>query len=207
MNGFIQKYILPREVDFNAAFQRQTEATRLTVADLCSYCMHRDTAALVRIENDEHGCGEEKSRNMRELLKVFITPYDRESIYRVINQLEWVGLSVKHLALDLKIYSLDCPQDSLGILNQLHTMAEELSAGFSCLDKKNITQVTGIVNSIYADYDKAVELCSQANARHLQEDELKHYLAYREILLQLKEVAKRIRVTSSTLEDLVIKSV
>jgi uncharacterized protein Yka (UPF0111/DUF47 family) len=207
MKGFIQKYILPREVDFNAAFQQQVEATGQTVADLCSYCLQQDEDALQRVLQDEHHCTEIKSRNMRELLNVFITPYDRESIYRVINQLEWVALSVKHLAKDLEIYKPGCTVDYSGVFEQLQSMAKDLADGFSRLGTKQLTEVVGVIDAIYVEYDKVVETCSTAIASHLQQDEMKQYLAHREILLQLKEVAKRIRVTGSTLEDLVIKSV
>jgi hypothetical protein len=39
----------------------------------------------------------------------------------------------------------------------------------------------------------------------LENDDIKVYLAHREILIQLKEVAKRIHVSANTLEDMAIK--
>ena len=40
--GLIQKYILPKEVDFNAALQQQVNASRDTVLDLCRFCLEND---------------------------------------------------------------------------------------------------------------------------------------------------------------------
>jgi len=205
--GLIQKYILPKEVDFNAALQQQVNASRNTVLGLCQYCLEDDIKALEMIKEDERECRTLKNQNMHELLDVFITPYDREAIYRIIDQIDWVALSVKHLITDLAIYKVKCPETYRPIFTALSQMADALVEGFIFLANKNLNEIVRVVNEIYVNYDETVEQCAIAAANHLENDEIKIYLAHREILIQLKEVAKRIHVSANTLEDMAIKIV
>jgi len=203
--GLIQKYILPKEVDFNAALQQQVNASRDTVLDLCRFCLENDRKALIAVKEDERKCRELKKQNMHELLDVFITPYNRESIYRMINQLDWITLSVKHLAVDLLIYKVQCPETHQPIFTALTQMVEALTDGFTFLTEKKQQNIAHVVDKIYLYYDEVAEQCSVASALHLENDDIKVYLAHREILIQLKEVAKRIHVSANTLEDMAIK--
>ena len=205
--GLIQKYILPKEVDFNAALQNQVDASKNTVLDLCQYCLENDRRALKKIADDERECRTIKNQNMHELLDVFITPYDREAIYRIIDQIDWVALSVKHLATQLLVYKIKCPENYRPIFTSLKEMADALSEGFVFLAAKNLHEIVRVVNEIYVNYDQTVEQCVVTAARHLEQDDIKVYLAHREILIQLKEVAKRIHVCANTLEDMAIKTV
>ncbi len=205
--GLIQKYILPKEVDFNAALQHQINASKNTVLDLCQYCLENNRGALIKITDDERECRTLKNQNMHELLDVFITPYDRESIYRIIDQIDWVALSVKHLAIELLVYKVKCPENYSPIFTSLMEMANALAEGFVFLADKKLHEIVRVVNEIYVNYDQTVEQCVIAAAGHLENDQIKVYLAYREILIQLKEVAKRIHVCANTLEDMAIKIV
>ena len=207
MKGFIQKYILPREVDFNAALREQVCAVRQTVLDLCEACLDDDRAALKRIVEDERRCHALKNRNMREPLDVFITPYDREAIYRIIDQLDWVALSVKHLGIDLLVYEVICSEEEKPVLTVLREMADSLREGFVFLGQRQTAEIVRVVNEIYVRYDQVVQQCALAAAHHLKEDAVRDYLARREIIAQLKEVARRIRVSANSLEDLAVKTV
>ncbi len=207
MKGLIQKYILPREIDFDRALQLQVNAARDTVLDLCRYCEEGDFRALRKIINDERQCHELKNSNMRELLNVFITPYDRESIYRTINQIDWIALSVKHLAIDMLVFKVRCPPGYRPVIDALSRMAAQLADGFTSLGNKHFREILDTVNRINADYDRAVEECARAAARHLEKDDIKVYLTHREILNQLKEVAKRIHIGANTLQDMAVKAV
>lgn len=203
--GLIQKYILPKEVDFNDALLQQVNASRDTVLDLCQYYFENNTQSLKNIIQDEQKCRTFKKKNLRELLDVFITPYDRESIYRIIDQLSWMALSVKHLATNLLIYKVSLPEDYRLIFTLLKQMANALAEGFVFLGQKKFNNLAHTVNNINAHYDETFEQCSLAAARHLEQDEIRVYLAHREILNQLKEVARRIHVSANSLEDMAIK--
>ncbi len=207
MKGLIQKYILPKEVDFNFALQKQVNASRDTILDLYEYCIEDDREALKRITEDSRECRTLKNQNMRELLDVFITPYDRESIYRIINQVDWVALSAKHLAVDLMTYQITCMKNYQPMFLSLRVMADALAEGFVFLEEIKMHEIVRVVNEIYVHYDQTVEQCVLAAAEHLRNDEVRIFLSHREVLLQMKEVAKRIHVSANTLEDMAMKIV
>ncbi len=205
--GLLQKYILPKEVDFNAALQKQADACRHTVVDLARYCLDNDFKALETLIDDEKLSRKLKHKNMHELLDVFITPYDKESIYRMITQLDWVSLSVKHLAIDILAYKVQCPDYYDTIFDILIDMADKLGEAFTFLPEKKLGKILLNIENIHDSYDETTRACAVAAHRHLEQDDIKVYLAHKEILNQLKEVAKRLHIAANTLEDMAIKIV
>ncbi len=205
--GIIQKYLLPKEIDFNNALKKQVNASKNSVLDLCKYCQHQDLEALKAIVDDEHASRSLKSRNMHELLDVFITPYDKESIYRIITQLDWIALSVKHLVIDLLAYKISCPDYYQPIFTVLSEMVESLDKAFTYLPEKQLGKILSNIETIHDKYDETTKECALAALRHLENDEIKVYLAHKEILNQLKEVARRIHISANTLEDMAMKIV
>ena len=205
--GIIQKYLLPKEIDFNRALKKQVDASKNSVLDLCKYCLHQDLQALKAIVDDEHSSRSLKSKNMQELLDVFITPYDKESIYRIITQLDWVALSVKHLVIDLLAYKITCPDYYQPIFTVLSEMAESLDKAFTYLPERQLAKILQNIETIHDKYDETTKECALAALRHLENDEVKIYLAHKEILNQLKEVARRIHISANTLEDMAMKIV
>lgn len=86
--NFIHKYILPKEVDFDTVLQAQARITRIIVSDLHNACIDDEIKNLESITEHADQARLLKTKNMNELLDVFITPYDKESIYRLITQLD-----------------------------------------------------------------------------------------------------------------------
>jgi uncharacterized protein Yka (UPF0111/DUF47 family) len=200
--GFIQKFVLPKEVDLAAALQAQTSATRNIVHDLYDAFILHEEEAFSAINNDTSETRTIKEKNMKELLDVFITPYDKESIFRIITQLDWVALSVRHFVVEVDAYhdkqSLDTYRDIFELLKEMANLLED---GFKQLSKKEIPSIT----LIHDKYDLLVEYRARHVARLLQQEDLKHIIIHKDILAQLKEIAKRMHVTSNTLEDMAIK--
>ncbi len=205
--GIIQKYLLPKEIDFNNALKKQVNASKHSVLDLCKYCEQKDMHALKAIVEDEHQSRSLKSKNMHELLDVFITPYDKESIYRIITQLDWIALSVKHLVIDLLAYKINCPEYYQPIFSTLREMILSLDKAFTYLPEKQLGKILRNIELIHDKYDETSKECALAALRHLENDEIKVYLAHKEILNQLKEVARRIHMSANTLEDMAMKIV
>jgi len=200
--GFIQKFVLPREVDLAAALQAQTLATRNVVHDLYDACILGEEEAFRAINNDTRETRIIKENNMKELLDVFIAPYDKESIFRIITQLDWIALSVKHFVVEVNAYQekqrLD---DYRNIFELLKEMANLLEDGFKQLSRKEVPAIA----LIHDKYDLVVEYRAQHVAQLLQQEDCKHIIIHKDILAQLKEIAKRMHVTANTLEDMAIK--
>ncbi|MGD8547061.1 MAG: hypothetical protein PVG50_05755 [Thiohalophilus sp.] len=200
--GFIHKFILPKDVDLAAALQAQTSATRHVVHDLyAAYILHEEVASNA-IKNDTSKTREIKEKNMKELLDVFIAPYDKESIFRIITQLDWIALSVRHFVVEVEAYhdkqALDVYRN---IFELLKDMASLLEDGVKQLSKKELPSIA----LIHDKYDLLVEYRAQHVAQLLQQEDFKHIIIHKDILAQLKEIAKRMHVTANTLEDMAIK--
>ena len=205
--GFISKFILPKEVDFNASLQAQVVAVRDTVQSLYDACVYNDDSALAAIDRKAQHARELKHDNMKELLDVFITPYDKESIYRIITQLDWVALSVKHFQLEIHVYGIHSLQSYQEVLAELVKMAGLLEEGITELSGKKLRQIAEDIDRVHDLYDHVVSLCAEAMATLLEQKDCKRIIRHKEMLAQLKEIAKRIQVTANTLEDMAIKAV
>lgn len=203
--GFISQFILPKDVDFDVALQDQAHITRTLVEDLQQACAANDPDRLRPIKEHAAEARRLKSKNMKELLDVFITNYDKESIFRIITQMDWIGLSVHHLHLEIEAYKVPALTDYQTIADALMEMAVLLELGITRLSAKNPKAIAPDIEQIHDQYDQVVSLCAQAVARLLEQEDCKKIIINRDILAQLKEIAKRIHITANTLEDMAIK--
>ena len=203
--GFIRTFILPKDVDFNNALRAQAHITRTIVEDLRNACVDKDASARAAISVHADEARALKTKNMKELLDVFIAPYDKESIYRMITQLDWITLSVRHFMLEIEAYRILSIQEYQPIFEVLVDMATLLEQGVTQLSKKSPKLLTHEINLIHHKYNHTVELCAQSMAKLLHQDDYKRIITHKEVLTQLREVAKRIQVTANSLEDMAIK--
>ncbi len=203
--GFIDRYLLPRQIDFNAALLSQAQICSSMVASLHQACSTNDPLQLDSLGVRAQQARTLKEQNMKLLLDVFITPYDKESIYRMITQLDWVTLSVKHFQLETTVYQLHSLQEYEPILAVLCDMANHLLTGIAGLKERKLEPIADHANTVHDRYDSLVEMCATATGTLLAQDDIKHMFRHREMLLQLKEIAKRIHVAANTLEDMAIK--
>lgn len=203
--NFIHKYILPKEVDFDSALQDQARITRIIVSNLHDACID---GSLKKLKGNTVYTDEArllKTKNMNELLDVFIAPYDKESIYRIITQLDWIALSVKHLHLEIKAYGITSIVEYQSIIELILEMSSLLEQCITKLSTKTAKTISNDTNLIHDQYDKVVTLCANAVAELLKSDDCKKIIMHRELIAQLKDIAKRIHITANTLEDMAIK--
>jgi len=203
--NFIRKFILPKEVDFDIALQAQARITRMIVSDLHSACIDDEIKNLDRITAHADEARTLKTKNMNELLDVFIAPYDKESIYRIITQLDWIALSVKHFKLEAEVYGVASIGKYQSIVELLLEMASLLEQCITRLSAKSPRVISLDTDIIHDQYDHVVLLCAKSVAELLKKDDYRQILIHRDVLAQLKEIAKRIHVTANTLEDMAIK--
>jgi uncharacterized protein Yka (UPF0111/DUF47 family) len=205
--GFIEKFIVPKEEDFVSALKEQTGITRKIVDDLYDACIKQNPAAFDSIRNDAGQMRTLRNTNMKRLFNVFLTPYDRESIYRLISQLDWVVLSVKHFVIEREVYGIESMQDYRPIFDVLKEMANLQEQSFDHLSEKRLTSLDDTIEQIHDRYDLVVENCARAMAKLFKNDDCKTILRHKDIVAQLKEIAKRMHVTANTIEDMALKLV
>lgn len=205
--GFISKFFLPREVDFVAGLQSQSRLALTIVDALYRGYINDDQSAHPVIREATSEAVKLKDSNMKELMDVFITPFDKESIYRLVTQLDWVILSVKHLVTELNAYHITSLRDYLHILEILVKMASLLDQSVNELSTRKVKTIAEDINQIHDLYDTVVAHCANAKVDLFNKDDYKQIFMHKDVLAQLKEVAKRIHVTANTLEDMAIKIV
>ncbi|MGD8384498.1 MAG: hypothetical protein PVF89_03730 [Lysobacterales bacterium] len=207
MTGFIRKFLLPREVDFNAALLAQARIGRAMVDVLHASCSREGMGGLDAIAEYAEQANALKNKNMQELLDVFITPYDKESIYRMITQLDWITLSVKHFVLETNVYDLHSIGKFKPVIAALADMAEALETGIAQLDAVQMSVVSRDVDRIRTQYDHVVSLCATETGIVLEQDDIKLVFKQKDQLRQLREIARRIHIAADTLADMAIKVV
>jgi len=205
--GFISQYILPKTVDFDTALQKQALLVTKLVSHINTAYELNDVTALSHITNDTEHARQLKSQNMQELLDILILPYDKESLYRMITQLDWIALSVKHFRLEIEVYDLHSLEDYLPIATQLLNMSNLLEEGIALLPQQNLRLISDNIDQILDLYDEVVSNCAQTSAQLLKLDDYIQIIRHKDMILQLKEIAKRIHIAANTLEDMAIKIV
>lgn len=199
------KYILPYQVDFIAMLQEQSEATYKMVQNLPACFTQHKHLGCDQILNDEHRTKQLKDRNMEKLLNVFITPIDRESIYRAVTQLDWITLSIKHFVQETHAYDVKDLSEYSALFELIVHAGDSLNSGFKALGKHKHAKVSRLAERTREYSDKI----SQAYIEEMVKlstckDEHKVFI-YREILMQLKEIGRRLNITANTLQDIVAK--
>lgn len=203
--NLLQKYILPEEIHFFKELLEQAEATRNTMDDLYRCFVEEKEKRCQAVLDDEHRACELKERNMNDLGRAFITPVDREAIFRAITHLDWIVISVKHLVMETRAYGLSNLQEYKQILLELRNCADLLCRGFAALEKKDLEQTAKKAEETRELAHKMTETYVLAMARVAEGDDIHLMFKHREVLSQIKSIAKRFHVAANTLQDITMK--
>ena len=205
--GFIEKFIVPKEEDFVSALKEQTGITRKIVDNLYEACINQTSEAFDSIRNEAEQMHKLRNTNMKRLLNVFLTPYDRESIYRLISQLDWVVLSVKHFVIEREVYGIESLEGYRHIFDILKEMANLQEQSVDQLADRKLNQLDDTIDQIHERYDLVVENCARAMAELFKNNDCINILRHRDIVAQLKEIGRRMHVTANNIEDMALKLV
>lgn len=207
MLSIFKRYILPKEIDFFDALKKQSDAIDSIINDLQRCFLEIDKDFCRRILNDESNSKEIKKENIKNLLGTFITPIDRESIYRVITELDWIAISVRHFILEVKAFKVENLKEYNLIFQSLVDMSKLLNQAFLDLKDKKTIQINTKCEEIREVYDKIVSDYIIYIAQLAKRDNIKNIFVHKEILFQLKDVAKRFHLCANSLDDIVAKSI
>ena len=205
ITSFIKKYILPKEIDFISAMSEHALIIKKMTDNLYKCFIQNSSNACSLILQQQKEAVAIRDKNMKDLLNVFITPIDKESIYRVTTQLDWIAISIKHFMLEAQaygIYKLD--RDFAQLIKLLQLQIQLLSAGFETVKKepqstaKNAQRVRDV-------YDELVSLYINNMAKLANSENSTKTFSKRELLAQIKDTSKRMRVTANYLEDIIMK--
>ena len=203
IKSFIKKYILPKEIDFIASLNQQVSII-VEITDNLHECFiecKKDSCDLISrsVKNEK----KMRKKNMRDLLSTFITPIDRESLYRVITQLDWIAISIEHFMLEVKAYEIN-KLEYKHIIKGIQLQAQLLSSGFKTI-KTSPENTTQSAQKVRDDYNEVVSLYIEKMAKLANSKDMKRVFMQKEILNQLKEISKRMQMCANSLEDIVMK--
>jgi len=201
--SWIKKYILPKEVDFINAMYKHSKVINKIADSLYNCTLQKrckDFEMHFKLSKEIY------DKNMKELLNVFITPIDRESIYRVITQLDWTALSIYHFYLEAKAYDIEFDKSYKDIISKIKLQAELLTAGFKTIkthpnktdeSAKKVRKLYEEISQIYIE--KMVELSNS--------NDIKAMFEHKSLLHQLKDISRHLRMSANSLEDIIMKMV
>jgi len=206
IQSLLKKYILPKEVDFISTLGEHSRLINNMINELYLCFIQDDETSCKAIVDDEFQAQAIREKNMSALLNTFITPIDRESIYRVISQLDWIAVSVRHFVLEAKAYEIVHLEDGYSeILGCMKEQSYALDLGFINLQNKKPLEVARNAQGVRDGYEKLVEVHIQKMAALSKSNNLKDMFVEKELLSQLKEIGKRLQICANSLEDIVIK--
>lgn len=207
--GFIHRFLLPKEIDFVAALLAQATNASDMIRQLQQESVEGKGQALHRITDMAKQASQLRRNNMHQLLDVFITPYDKESIYRMIVALDWVALSIKHFQLETKVYGIESLQEYRAIVDTISNMADELAHAIQQLGANSPLDLNRSIDQLREQYDTVVNDCARATARLMNEtkaaDGCLRLQRHQTLFTQLKEIARRIHISGDSLEDMALK--
>jgi uncharacterized protein Yka (UPF0111/DUF47 family) len=205
IKSLFHKYILPHEVDFIGMLQEQSSATHKMVEDLHKCFTQNKHNECQQVLSDVHKTKELKSRNMEKLLNVFITPIDRESIYRTVTQLDWITIAIKHFVQETHAYNIKDLSVYKGIFDLIFEGSSCLNDGFEALGKHKHMKVSTLAEETRAFSDKISQAYIEEMVKLSTCKDQRKMFVHREILVQLKEIGRRLNITANTLQDIVVK--
>ena len=200
-----KKYILPEEIDFFKELQEQSEATRRATHDLYRCFALGDQQACEAILKNQNQATVIKNRNMDDLSRAFLTPVDREAIFRAITHLDWVLISIKHLVMESTAYGISDLKEYEKIMRQLRECADLLAQGFAALHHNEMELVRNKAEEARALAHMVTESYVQAMSRVAEGNNIHLMFKHKELLSQIKSIAKRFHVTANTLQDICMK--
>ncbi|WP_024851956.1 DUF47 domain-containing protein [Hydrogenovibrio kuenenii] len=206
LKSLLQKYVLPKEVDFLSALNLHAQAIQRITHDLHACFIEGDEQSCQAIMDDQHQAKVIKESNMNELLNSFITPIDRESIFRIISQLDWLAVSIRHFIIEAKAYEVQQLHNGYNmIFSQICQSADHLANGFDKLITKDNSAVANEAQGVRDSYEVLVEIYVEKMALLAKNNNLQEMFIHRELLQQLKEIGKRFQVCANSLEDILVK--
>jgi hypothetical protein len=143
-----------------------------------------------------------------ELNKNFITPFDREDIYSLVNAMDNVASYIQGAASRMRLYQVDKITKSIRKLTEINVEAcQHLDISIKELENfrnlKKVIESCNRINKLESKsdnvYDKAVyELFEN-------ETDAKNIIKYKEVLSALETATDKCKETASVLESIVVK--
>ncbi len=207
--GRLLARLLPPRPDFLAMLAEQYDLVDRGVEALLTYLEAPSQAHGDRVHELEHGADKIKRRNLDILHRSFLTPFDREDLYRLFVHVDQILNRVRDTVASMQALDV-APDDSMRTMAALLREATEaLAAGIMALATD--------VPSADSHADRAIHAQRQMIKAHRRalvsiyslpanETSFLAILRVREIYHDLATAARGVERTAEALHDLIVKS-
>jgi len=205
VKSLFKKYIIPHEINIVDMLQEQSSVTHKMIEDLYACFIKENENGCDNIRKDQHKTEHLKQKNMNQLFNSFITPIDRESIYRAVTQLDEISISVKHFVLETKAYKIHELVEYKEIFHLIYKASKKLKNGFEALDKNKFAELSRLSQKVRQLTDEISEEYIIQMVKLSSEKDTQKMFKYKEILYQLKSISQKIHTAANTLQDIIVK--
>jgi uncharacterized protein Yka (UPF0111/DUF47 family) len=197
--------VFPEVPDFASLLARQGTQVQKTINDLVEYLQHPAVEIQDRLRHDQEEAGRLRDENMLRLQTSFATPFDREDIYRAIEELDWIVVHTRRTARELEVLQLSPDNFMREICLEIATGVGALQAGFTELgaDPEAANKHAEAARRIDL---RARHIYEQALGELFEGDDVIDMMKRREIYHHLADGAKRVRKTAEVLQDILVKT-
>lgn len=172
---------------------------------LCEYCSDPEEALGNRIKEIEREGDHARSNLVAEIHRSFVTPIDREDLFRLSGTIDDVMDYIWYTVKDLRIYQIDPDQAIADMAQLLLQMVKYLLESVKCLEKDraccqaNAIQVKKLENQINALFHKAMNAL-------FEQDDIKQILRYREVYAHINHASDKGDRAADILMDILVKN-
>jgi len=200
--GFFSS-LFPREYDFEAMLAEQADQTVAGVAILLDWLRttpHTGPAELVKIENDVDAMRHDMEEK---LINSFSTPFDRQDIYSISRQMDYILNAAKDTAREM--YAFDVAADP-AILDMATSLLAGASSVAEAIKAMNTDRVRSeeMIRKGRAEYNAMEDRHISAMAGLFRNSDAVQAMKTREIYYHFREAGRALRNTLDILHNAII---
>lgn len=191
--------------NFYALLADQAECMVQGVQLLCEYCAQPDEASGDRVKEMEKQGDDARSRLVTEINRSFITPIDREDLFRLSGTIDDVLDYAWYTVKELRIYGIE-PDRSIGEMAALLLqMAQCLFESVVCLEKRTeeaaacALRAKKLENTLNARFH-------QAMSELFEDEDIRRIFKYREVYVHFNHASDKGDHAADIIMDILVKS-
>ncbi|MDR1807894.1 MAG: DUF47 family protein [Propionibacteriaceae bacterium] len=194
----------PKSPNFYQLLIAQSQVVHAAVDALVQYCAAPTQEGGDRVKELEREADQARRRLVDEINRTFITPIDREDLFRLSTSLDDLADYAWTTINDMRIYEVTPDEHCLAMAEVLREMAAGLVT--CCQDlEKNKAAVADTVKRVKKLENKVNRLFHHSVNSLFDEGDLKKILKYREIYGHLNHASDRGDATADILSDIIVK--
>ena len=195
--------IFPREYDFEGMLAAQADRTVAGVQVMVSWikaCPLCNPRELEQIENEVDLMRHDMEDK---LIKSFSTPFDRQDIYSISRQMDYILNIAKETAKEMYAFGVTPDKPILDMAEKLLSGTECIARGIRVLNVDKSAVETEIRNA-REDYNAFEEIYIAGMAELLKTDDAMHAMRMQEIYHHMRHAGRAMRETLDILHNAVI---